>query len=261
MNRLFSIFAVCMVLAGCGLPVSPETFNASPEAVTLRSIVQRLVAKDFASIENQLDPALSGKNMRPELEQVAALLPPDPISKVEAVAWNTVLFTGQPRHTKVVAEYTFGQKQWMVISAELTGQANAYRIYNFNVEPLSAPLSQINAFTLVGKSMTHYIFLIAAVLAVAVSLVAFVQCVRTKGLRRKWLWLLFIALGFVTFTVNWSNGAVHINPFAVNLFSAGVLRMGWLGPWMVTFGLPIGAVWFLLRKRSLRNSLVKDLRE
>ena len=255
MNRLFSIVLLCMVLAGCGLPVSPEAFNSSPEAVTLRSIVQRLVAKDFASIESQLDPVLSGKNMRPELEQVAALLPPEPISKVEAVAWNTVSMSGQPRHTRVVAEYSFANKQWFVISAELTGEAHAYRIYNFNVEPLSAPLSQINAFTLAGKSMTHYLFLMAAVLAAVVSLVAFVQCVRTKGLRRKWLWLIFIAMGAVTFTLNWSSGAIHINPLAFNLFSAAVLRMGWLGPWTVTFCLPIGAVWFLLRQRSLRKSL------
>jgi len=255
MNRLLYAFAVCVALLGCGMPITPEAFNASPEAIAVRSIVDRLTAKDFASIEAQLDPALAQAGIRAALEKTANAIPALPVSKVEAVAWNVLVATGRPRTATVAAEYTFGQKQWLVASAQLTGEPNAYRILSFNIESLPAPMSQIHAFTLSGKSATHYLFLVAAVAATLVSLVAFVRCARTKGLRRKWLWLVFIALGFVSFTINWSNGAVNINPLAFNLLSAAFMRHGWLGPWMLTFCIPVGAIWFLLRQRSAAKNV------
>ncbi|MBQ0946523.1 hypothetical protein KAK07_24540 [Ideonella sp. 4Y16] len=255
MDRLLRALAVCITLVGCGMPLTPEAFTSSPEALALRSIVDRLTQRDFASVEAQLDPALAQGGIRAALEKTANAIPSAPITKVEAVAWKVVVATGRPRTAAVAAEYTFGQKQWLVASAQLTGEPNAYRILSFNVEPLPAPMSQIHAFTLSGKGVTHYLFLVAAVAAVVVTLFALVRCARAKGLRRKWLWLIFIALGFVSFTINWSNGAVSINPLAFNLLSAAFMRQGWLGPWMLTFCVPVGAIWFLLRQRGAAQNV------
>jgi hypothetical protein len=255
MVRLLRTLVVCIALVGCGIPLTPDAFNSSPEALALRSIVDHLTAKDFASVQAQLDPDLAQADIRAALEKTANAIPSAPITKVEPVAWNVFVATGKPRTATVAAEYTFGQQQWLVASAQLTGEPNAYRILSFNIEPLPAPMSQIHAFTLSGKSITHYLFLVAAVAAVVVSLFALVRCARTKGLRRKWLWLVFIALGFVSFTINWSNGAVHINPLAFNFLSAAFMRHGWLGPWMLTFCIPVGAIWFLLRQRSAAQNV------
>jgi hypothetical protein len=252
MNRLLALI-LFLVLAGCGMPFTPEAFSASAEARALRSIVDRMVARDFASIQAQLDPRLVEPDVRGALHRTADVIPATPITKVEAVSWNVFVGTNQPRTATVAAEYTFGGSQWIVASARLTGEPDAFQILQFNVEPLPAPMAQIHAFTFAGKSVTHYVFFLASVGALVVSLWALVRCARTKGLRRKWLWVIFVAIGFVSFTINWSTGAVHINPLAFNLLSAAFLRHGWLGPWMLTFCIPVGAIVFLWRQRASRH--------
>ncbi|MDR0787277.1 MAG: hypothetical protein LBG44_05370 [Gemmatimonadota bacterium] len=254
MKHLIYLFSISILLVGCGTPLAPEEFISSPEAATLRSIVDRLITRDFASIEAQLDPALSQSDIQSALEEVANVIPSTPITRTEAVDWSVFAATGGIRTVMVSAEYTFGQAQWIVASAQLTGEPDSYRILGFNLEPLPAPLSEIHAFTLSGKSTIHYLFLIAAVFALGLSLFALVSCARTQGLRRKWLWLLFIAIGFVSFTINWSSGAVHISPFMFRLLSAGFARQGWQGPWMLTFCIPVGALWFMMRqRRAMQN--------
>jgi len=249
MQRFLAL--VCfLMLTGCGIPLTREAFNASAEAQALRSIVDRMTSHDFASIRAQLDPQLVEPDIPAALERTANAIPIGPITSVNAVAWNVFVGTNSPRTAFVAAEYAFGGNQWIVASARLTGEPTALRILQFNVEPLPAPMAQIHAFTLVGKGIAHFVFLAATIAAALVSLWALVRCVRTKALRRKWLWVMFVAIGFVSFTINWTTGAVQVNPLTVNLLSAGVLRQGWVGPWTLTFCIPIGALVFLWRQRS-----------
>jgi len=255
MNWLLHALIAFLVLLGCNVPFTPEAFNASPEAIALRGIVDRLVAHDIASIQAQLDPRLVETDIRGALERTANAIPAAPITKVEGVSWNVSVGTSQSRTASVAAEYAFGGKQWLVASAELTGEPSGFRILRFNVEPLPAPMAQIHAFTFVDKGPMHYVFFLAAAVAFLVSVVALVRCVRAKGLRRKWLWVLFVVFGFVSFTINWSTGAVQVNPLALNLMSASFMRNGWLGPWMLTFCIPVGAIIFLWRQRSTSHNV------
>lgn len=249
MNRLLALIS-CLTLAGCGMPFTPDAFSTSPEALALRSIIDRMVSRDLASIQAQLDSRLVEPDVPAALQRTANAIPASPITKIEPVSWNVFVGTNQTRSATVAAEYTFADGRWILATAQLTGEPNAFRILQFNVVPLSAPLAQIHAFTFVGKSVRHLFFFLAAIMAPLVSLWGLVRCVRTKGLRRKWLWVIFVATGFISFTINWTSGAVHINPLAFNLFSAAFIRHGWLGPWMLTFCIPVGALIFLWRHRK-----------
>ncbi len=154
------------------------------------------------------------------------------------------------RSANVAIEYTYQGPKWVVASASLSGEPGQFRIVAFNVEALPAPLSELNAFTLKGKSALHYLFLLLPAAACAISIYAFVRCIRTKGLKRKWLWALFTLFGFVAFSLNWTNGAVFVNPLHFNFLSAAYMRNGWLGPWVVSFSTPVGALVFLWKQRT-----------
>ena len=89
-----------------------------------------------------------------------------------------------------------------------------------------------------------------AIGALLITLYALVLCVKTKPLKRKWLWILFILVGFGQFVINWSTGEFQIAPLALQLFSASALASPY-GPWIIAVSLPIGAALFIDRRRKL----------
>ena len=249
--RFRAVFStLLLVLAACGIPQTPEAFDKTAEALFLRGVVDKLAARDFSSIEALLDPKLVEPDVRGALERTAAILPSEAIAGVAPVGWNVFVSTGGSRSASVAAEYSYPSSKWFVISAQLTGEPGSFQILRLNVEPIPAPMSQLHAFTFNGKGVVHYAFFLATLAAFALSIYAFVSCLRTKGLRRKWLWAIFTLIGFCAFTLNWSSGAVSINPLSFNLFSAAFLRAGWAGPWGLTFCIPVGALVFLWKHRN-----------
>ena len=57
-------------------------------------------------------------------------------------------------------------------------------------------------------------------------------------------WVIFILLGFVAITVNWTTGALAFQPLSFHVLGAGA-RAAPFSPWFVTVSFPLGAVIFL----------------
>jgi hypothetical protein len=89
------------------------------------------------------------------------------------------------------------------------------------------------------------------------TLVVLVVCIRTKMKRRKWLWILFILFGFGKLSVNWATGQWGVMVLAAQLFSASGTA-AYLGPWIVSVSLPVGAVLFLIKRRRLEARPAAD---
>jgi hypothetical protein len=116
---------------------------------------------------------------------------------------------------------------------------------------MAQSLQEYNRFALVGKNAIHYIVL-SLVVAVPLFIVyALVLCLKTPIARRKWLWMLFIALGFSRLSFNWTDGAYKIQPISFSLLGAGFLKAGPYAPWIFTVAVPVGAIVFLVKRRSL----------
>lgn len=239
------ICLVPLLLAACSVPLSEADFNQTPEARFLRNMVNWLAAHDYAALERQGDAQLDAKSLRPGLERMSASLPKGTPLDVAPVTWQVVQSNTHGRLATVAAEYHYPGNQWLVVTAQLSGEPGAFRILGFRLEPLPMPMAQLHAFKLAGKGPVHYFFLLMTVGAVLITLAALVQCIRTPGLRRKWLWVLFILVGVCAVTLNWTTGAIGVNPLYFNLFSAAFMRLGWSGPWLISFCIPVGALVFL----------------
>src|SRR5437879_4511518 len=85
--RLIFILTV-FLLHACGVPQSPAQFDKTPEAQYLKATVDRLVARDFMSIESQMDERVHQADARQALERLASVVPAGPPLKLDPVAWN-----------------------------------------------------------------------------------------------------------------------------------------------------------------------------
>lgn len=117
----------------------------------------------------------------------------------------------------------------------------------------------VNYFTVAGKGPLHFVWLAAMLAAVATSLTAFVLILRTRGLKRKWLWAIGSLVSFVSFSMNWTSGAVAVFPLTFVLLGASGLRGGLLAPWIMTFAIPIVAIAFLIRRAMGLYAPVQDV--
>lgn len=75
---------------------------------------------------------------------------------------------------------------WVLAAVTIDTAGENKTLTGINVNPIPKSLGELNAFTLSGKSVTHYI-LLAITVAVPVFIVwVIVLCARTK-IRKKWL--------------------------------------------------------------------------
>lgn len=251
-----------LLLSGCGVPRSTDQFFGTPEAQFAQSAVRQLASGDVAAVEALLDDRIRQPQVGDEIRRVAAMLPTTEPTHVEPVDWRffqqASLSEGGPstRTTRVAIEYTFASgpstapaARWVVATVTLSGEAGAFRLLGLHVEPLSAPLSELNALSLKGKGALHCVFAALAIASAALCVFAFIRCLRTKGLKRKWLWCLLTLVGVCSISLSWEQGSVSVQLLYLGFFGAGLSRVGWLGPWTMSIMIPIGAIIFLVRER------------
>jgi drug/metabolite transporter (DMT)-like permease len=103
-----------------------------------------------------------------------------------------------------------------------------------------------NRFTLIGKDPVQYVVLFLALAALAISLYAFIACLRTKMGKRKWLWAILCFAGMGRLAVNWTTGATGFTAICIGVPPVGAAMVPLYSPWMVYTSLPVGAVLFLI---------------
>jgi Na+-transporting NADH:ubiquinone oxidoreductase subunit NqrE len=116
--------------------------------------------------------------------------------------------------------------------------------------PIARSLEEQHRFDLAGKSSLHYLWLALAVFMPSFTVFALIVCARTRLKGRKWPWIVFILFGVGAFSINWATGQLDFSPIRITLLSAGVFAAP-LGPWVVSFSLPVGAFVFLARRKGL----------
>jgi hypothetical protein len=126
-------------------------------------------------------------------------------------------------------------------------------IDGFNVQPIKDSLENMNKFTFDGKGALYYLVFSLAIAIPVFIIYTTVLCARTKIEKRKWLWLIFILCGLTNFSLNWTTGEWRFLPMQFELLGAGFFSVPY-GPWILSVGLPLGAVVFLLRRRKLGPS-------
>ena len=235
-----------VLLAGCDRASLVAKFASEEEQALARSYVDRLRARDLDAIEKSLDPRFAGPRVRPALEAMASMVPAGDPRSVTLVAARKH-FSGGVKSVDTTFEYQFAGG-WLLANVVVEERDGNRSLIGFNVYQRTQSLEQENRFDLLGKQPLHYLVLAGAMAAACISLYALVACIRTKDLRRKWLWIVFILLGVGQFVVNWTSGEWGVLPISVQLLGASATAAPF-GPWVLSCSIPLGAIVFLFHRR------------
>jgi hypothetical protein len=240
------VLLLCSLFTACDQADLIDKLATQEEQTFVRQQVEHLRARSFDAIEATLDRRLVNPELRATLEKMADIVP--------AGEPRSVRIVGAQKHYKdgvttlaTTIEYEFADG-WLLAQVAMAEREGRRTVTGFNVYPREQSLADEHRFGLAGKGALHYLFLAAAIAAFAVTVYALVACIRTRWLRRKWLWIVFILLGLGRFAINWTTGDVHAQALHVQLLSASAMAP--LGaPLMVSFSIPFGAIAFLLVRR------------
>lgn len=249
MNRLLApLMALTLALVGCDQEAMFEKFVPKDEVTLAKQVIAQLTARDYAAVEVQLHSSLRSPDLRGKLEEMAARIPTAAPRVIRTVGVHTTS-TNSVTTYDLTFEYEY-QDTWLLANTVLERRDGKITLHGIYFTPRAQSLEAGNSFSIAGKGAVHYIVL---ALAIAIPLfVAFVLvvCIRTSVPKRKWLWLLFVAVGVVQFKFNWATGAWGVQPISFALLGAGFSKAGPVAPYIFTLALPLGALVFLARRKS-----------
>lgn len=246
-----TLLAVLLMLGACSSRTTIDRFAPHPQTERARAMIDTVRGGDVPSIRALLDDAMRSEVSDAQLRTIAAAFPASAPGSVTLVGTHTSYLGAQGHrtaHYSLTYEYAWPPR-WLLVNVVLAGEEHS-RLAGIHLQSLDQPLEQINAFTLRGKNPLQLTVLALAVAVPLFCLYAFIRCLRTPLRRRKWLWAIGTLLGVTTLQVNWTTGAWGVQLLSVQLFGASAMASPY-GPWVIGVSFPLGAAWFLLRRRQL----------
>ena len=246
------LFLVLVLLASCSYDEMFEKMVPKEESQFAQQYIDKLRARDFTYIKSLMSPEVLSQVNDELLEKMAGYFRGDAPKSVKLIGSQVSVFNNQWRGN-FTFEYEF-EGGWNLANAALQKTQNGYQVIGINVYQTTASQKELNAFTLSQKSALQYFVLAAAVLVPIVILVTVYACVRTPNVRRKWLWILFILLGFGALRINWTTGEYAMQLLSVHLLGASAFASGPYSPWVVSASVPFGAIMFWFKRKAILSN-------
>lgn len=240
-------------LSGCGA-MDISAAAARPDAVEARQITDSLARGDVAAVAARMDDSQRTAALDVNLELVARQFPQGAPDAVRLVGYQTNMVKRVGGSRTTISDVTFESKYGttFVVTNVVLRAVNdgARRIIGLHTQALPHSLEVANGFSLRGKGLMAYIWLLAMIAAGLVTVAGLVLWFRRRHVtRHRWWWLLAILFGAFKLSINWSTGAFAIQALSVQLFSLSATRTG-LGPWILSFSIPAGAIAFMINARQ-----------
>jgi hypothetical protein len=234
-------------LIGCTQADVVKRITPPKDEARAKNFVELLRRGNFDQIEDDLSPNLVNARTRGTLAQMAAMFPDKEPLSVKLVG-VTVFRTEDGHSSDITLEYEFPGR-WVLVEVATVQKGELLTTSSFHVNPIPDSLESLNKFKLAGKGSTQYLTLFLAAIDLAVSLFAFIVCLK-KRVERKWFWLIASVFGIGRLGVNWTTGSSAFNLLWVQIPTAQASAQ-FYGPWIISLSFPLGAIVFLV----LRNQL------
>jgi hypothetical protein len=256
MNRKFSSACLILLISLAGCSSSTMIDKIAPDAVAkAKTYFDQLRNREYSDIQNAPSKRIKDPNLQATLAGVAAHIPNEDPTSVKTVG-AYVRCNNHTCETTITLEYKF-PSQWLLFKVVSESEDGEYSVTGVWVQPLTESLEDSNRFTLRGKSFYQYIVLSLAVLLPTFTIYIFVLCVRTKGLKGKWMWAIFIPFGFGKLSILWTTGESQFQLLAAQIPTASA-HAQFYGPWVIAISIPIGAILFWLYERFPHDAQLPD---
>lgn len=248
LRRLAVLCLAVVALAGCDQAAVFDSLVTKEESRLAKDFVAQIAARDYTAVEAALDPQFRTPDLHARLEAMAAVVPAAAPMSVSVIGSHTMVSTTGTRY-RITLQYEY-PTSWLLAAVLLERSGDKVLLQGINFVPRSQSMEAENRFTLDGKGPVHYIVLTLAVAIPLLVVYALVLCIRTPMPSRKWLWVVFVALGLVQCQFEWTSGAWRIQPLSVIVLGAGFAKPGPFAPWVFTLSMPLGALLFMHRRRA-----------
>jgi hypothetical protein len=241
--------ALALALAGCSAAALAKKMAPQDVQAASEETMADLRAAHYDALNHRLVAALRVQDHSADFRRMAAFIPPDGELGSHIAGFFFQTGTAGARYD-ITYEYQFAHT-WVVARFAWVRDPAGLALADLHVNSQADSLEEQTAFTLRGLQAPQVTVLILGPLAALFSLCVLVKCIRTPQLRRKWLWVIFILVGFGGFNVNWATAQWSVGFFELRLLSFSAFAMAGQ-PWVLTVSVPVGAVVFLdhLRKRK-----------
>jgi hypothetical protein len=249
-SRRLAALLFLALAAACGGDPSLQRFTPPEVDARSREYIGQFVHGQMDSVVNRLIVPLRTPKATAELRKIADILRNERFDTIRVIgAWtNTV---NGVRHVNLTYEL-HSSFSWFVANVASVDTAGTWFVEGVSARTIAQPLELAAQFSLAGKSLLHYLWLVLTVSCAALSLGSAVFIATRRGMPRRWRWVLLSLLGVSAFRLNWATGAIDFGLLQVQLASASFLRAGPAAPWILSFAVPVGALVGLTRYRSWR---------
>ncbi|WP_206098383.1 hypothetical protein [Oleiagrimonas sp. MCCC 1A03011] len=253
---LLLLMSIVVSLSGCSQQAMLDGFTSKPDKQTALEAIHDLQTGHLDALLQRFDPTEIGADAQAKLKKMVDMLPSGkPLSHKLVGAWHMSKLNGDNdgKTSRLIYEYQYPGHAWVLITVTQHVDQRGRMITGMWINPLTDSVEHANRFTLYGKGPGYFAMLAAVIGVPLLVLYALIRCIRTPMRRRKWLWIVFILFGVTSLSLNWTTGALHFNLLTIQLFGAGAQAQLY-SPWILSVGLPVGAIVFLLKRRSLMRS-------
>lgn len=254
MNRFCILFTAFLVTACTDQRALIQKLAPKEDDELARRFVTLIKDGKYDEAKSMVDRRAAASASAEELNKLHQIVDRGQPLAFELVGVQTEFFsagTASKRDTRLTYQVQFPEA-WVIAAVDVQTNVVGRYVLNASFQPAPDSLQAMNRFTFQGKSAVHYLFFAACFLCPLFIIVTLIMCVRS-GFRGRWLWIIFIVVALGQFQLNWTTGQCVFHPFSFLLLGGAGYRDGLYGALVVSFGIPVGAIIFLLLRHRLRR--------
>ncbi|MCW3849252.1 hypothetical protein OF829_18595 [Sphingomonas sp. LB-2] len=242
-----TIVILLLFLAGCSAEQMIERMSTPEERTMALEAAKALAAGDYQTLDRMIDPPLRDELTPESLAKIKPMVPRGEMA-LKTMAMRSTTVDGVTTTLKSFNYEVGSGDRWAIVQITLRVAPPRETVFaGYRVWPVDhAP----SGFSFARAGPAHYFWLFAMALAVGLSLMGFVQVLRTRGLKLKWLWAIGCLFSFVTFTLAWETGMMGVAPISFLVLGAAYFQLDLQGGPLLQFAIPVVAILFLIRKAS-----------
>lgn len=277
-------------LAGCSMHLDPYQRGSSTEEIErfaeerfetqhrerdfVRGVLGSVRAQDRETLVRFLAPNLVSPTLQRDLDGFFGNFPSNRPATVEMIGYQTNLDqqNGRPDRLTLRVEYIFDYEGYGPVLFSMTGLAEgAASLRAINLQSRLVERAQWQPQGTLGSTrQTVRVLGIAAPLILVLALLVWLRM--ASRLRRRLIWLGALLATSPTFSFNWasqdiqllaprltqSDGRWDFDLIAWIPTGVQFAKAGDYNAWIITIGLPLGALWFLFKTLTKRIELREE---
>ena len=235
-----ALFTLLAAIPGCSQETIMARYTPADADARARTYIAQIARGNVDSAIARLEPSIADARGRREMQKIGDLLRGENFDSTRVIGAQTTTVSDVRRVN--LAYELHSAHGWFVASVATVDSANQWFVEGVTAQSIAHPLEQDMAFQLSGKSFTHYAWLAIAFAAAAMSIGVAVFLAFRPAMPKRWRWVLLSFVGVGAFRLNWATGAIDFNAISFQVGSASILKSGVVAPWILSFGIPVGAI-------------------